>query len=88
MPIALHDYVSRDMMIEILCRAGEGRIDWLETEAGFDCQTYGIPNYLQSQIKVTDWQILERKLSNLLHETTASRLAQVAEFYCVITSHQ
>ncbi|RWR01803.1 bacterioferritin [[Pantoea] beijingensis] len=44
----VHDYVSRDMMIEILADE-EHHIDFLETELEL-IQKIGIQNYLQSQI--------------------------------------
>ncbi|WP_455846388.1 bacterioferritin [Pantoea agglomerans] len=45
----VHDYVSRDMMIEILTEE-EGHIDWLETELDL-VNKIGLQNYLQSQLK-------------------------------------
>ncbi|MBB3308175.1 MULTISPECIES: bacterioferritin [unclassified Enterobacter] len=45
----VHDYVSRDMMIEILTEE-EGHIDWLETELDL-VNKVGLQNYLQSQLK-------------------------------------
>ncbi|QGY30794.1 bacterioferritin [Pantoea cypripedii] len=48
----VHDYVSRDMMIEILAEE-EHHIDWLETELDL-VSKIGLPNYLQSQIQVRE----------------------------------
>jgi len=45
----VHDYVSRDMMIEILADE-EHHIDWIETELEL-IDRLGIQNYLQTQVK-------------------------------------
>ncbi|MBC8947530.1 MULTISPECIES: bacterioferritin [Xenorhabdus] len=45
---SVHDYVSRDLMIEVLADE-ENHIDWLETQ--FELITrIGIQNYIQSQL--------------------------------------
>ncbi|WP_034461785.1 bacterioferritin [Buttiauxella noackiae] len=45
----IHDYVSRDMLIQILTEE-EHHIDWLETELDL-ISKIGLQNYIQSQIK-------------------------------------
>lgn len=46
---SVHDYVSRDLMIEVLSDE-EKHIDWLETELDL-IQRLGIQNYLLAQVK-------------------------------------
>ena len=46
---SVHDYVSRDLMIDILSDE-EKHIDWLETELDL-IQRLGIQNYLLAQVK-------------------------------------
>lgn len=46
---SVHDYVSRDLMIEVLSDE-EKHIDWLETELEL-IQRLGIQNYLLAQVK-------------------------------------
>ncbi|WP_434526190.1 bacterioferritin [Photorhabdus asymbiotica] len=45
---SIHDYVSRDLMIDIL-DAEEGHIDWLETQLEL-IERMGLQNYTQAQI--------------------------------------
>ncbi|ETS29477.1 bacterioferritin [Photorhabdus temperata] len=45
---SIHDYVSRDLMIDILDEE-EGHIDWLETQFEL-IERMGIQNYTQAQI--------------------------------------
>jgi bacterioferritin len=46
---SVHDYVSRDLMINILADE-EHHIDWIETELELIGRV-GIQNYIQSQLK-------------------------------------
>ncbi|SFO01666.1 bacterioferritin [Xenorhabdus japonica] len=46
---SVHDYVSRDLMIEVLADE-ENHIDWLETQLELITRI-GIQNYIQSQLR-------------------------------------
>ncbi|MEQ4706408.1 bacterioferritin [Providencia huaxiensis] len=46
---SVHDYGSRDLMIEILADE-ENHIDWIETQLGL-ISRLGLQNYLQAQVK-------------------------------------
>ncbi|EBN0092462.1 bacterioferritin, partial [Salmonella enterica subsp. enterica serovar Virchow] len=45
---SIHDYVSRDLMLEILTDE-EGHIDWIETQLEL-IECIGLQNYLQAQM--------------------------------------
>lgn len=45
---SIHDYVSRDLMLEILTDE-EGHIDWIETQLEL-IERIGLQNYLQAQM--------------------------------------
>ncbi|WP_145524689.1 bacterioferritin [Yersinia vastinensis] len=49
---SIHDYVSRDLLKEILAEE-EGHIDWLETELSL-IDRLGIQNYSQAQLATKD----------------------------------
>ena len=78
----IHDYVSRDMLIQILTEE-EHHIDWLETELDL-ISKIGLQNYIQSQIKEGNW-VLEavgrRNISNLQnHPLSRGSVRKVAEW--------